>query len=377
MPNKDLASIAKHVQSLLTDHINIEKEYNDSDFHEIIDDCVVKEMNNTYMTAQQRKEVSSYVFNATRRYDFLQPLLDDGDISEIMINGIDNVFIETGGSMKKIYPENLTEDKLYEIIQNIVSKANKTINEKNPIIDVCLPDGSRANIVLKPLAVNGPVITIRKFPKEPITMDTLIKNGTVTAKLAELLKSMVKEKNNILVSGGTSSGKTTLLNVLSECIHENERIVTIEDSAELQITKIKNLVSLEVRNKNYDGDNEINIRNLVKTAMRMRPDRIIVGEVRDAAALDMIQALNSGHNGSMSTIHANSAADSLLRLETMALTSEVVPLEAIRRQIASAINMVIHLERDCDYKRRVKNIIQLCGYVNGNIVTKELYNSEA
>ena len=372
MRNKDLLSIAKDIQSKMAEGMNLESEYSDNDFYEIIDDCILKEMNNTYLTMDERQEVSLYVFNSTRRYDFLQPLLDDNEISEIMINGTDSVFVEKNGNIVKIETSDISEEKLYNIIQNMVSKANRTINESNPIVDLCLSDGSRVNIVLKPLAVNGPCITIRKFPKEPITMKKLIENNSVSVELAGYLREVVRRKKNILVSGGTSSGKTTLLNVLSECIPVDERIVTIEDSAELQIKSIPNLVSLEVRNKNYEHDNEVNIRKLVKAALRMRPDRIIVGEVRDAAALDMIQALNTGHDGSMSTIHANSAKDSLLRLETMALTSEVVPIEAIRRQIASAINIVIHLDRDGG-RRSVKNIIEICSVENGDIVTKEIY----
>ena len=373
MINKDLLEIASRVKEQLTDEISVEIEYQDSDFHELIDECIVKELRDTYLTEEERKEISTYVFNSTRRFDFLQSFLDDDEISEIMINGEGNTFIEKGGKIIKINAEIITEDKLNKLIQNIVSKANRAINESNPIVDICLPDGSRANIVLKPPAINGPCITIRKFPKEAITMKKLIENHSITEEIAQILKTMVRDRKNILVAGGTSSGKTTMLNVLADCIPSIERVITIEDSAELQMSGVDNLVSLEVKNRNYGYDNEIDIRKLVKTALRMRPDRIIVGEVRDQAALDMIQALNTGHDGSMSTIHANSAEDALLRLETMALTAEVVPLDAVRRQIASAINVVIHLERDSVMRRKIKKIIEIKGVKDGSFVMEEIF----
>jgi len=373
MSKKNLLTIAEHVQKRLSETLHMDREYSDEEFNEAIEECVVKEMSNTYLNISEREKITEYVFNSTRRFDFLQPLLEDDEITEIMINGAENIFVEKNGRIEKLQIEKITEEKLYEIVQNMVSKVNRIVNESSPIVDLALPDGSRANIVLKPLAVNGPCITIRKFPKDRLTMEKLVSNETVSVELAELLKDLVINKNNILVSGGTSSGKTTLLNVLSENISKNERVITIEDSTELQISETENLVSLEVRNKNFEGGKEIDIRELVKTSLRMRPDRIIVGEVRDKAALDMIQALNTGHSGSMSTIHSNSAEDALLRLETMMLTAEVMPLEAIRRQIAAAINIVIHLERDSDLKRRVKKIIEICGVENGTIMTKELY----
>ncbi len=374
MREKDLHAIARQVQERLAYMMDSQRLYTDEDFQEAIETCVVKEMENTYLTQDEQRQVVDSVLNTTRKFDFLQPYLDDETVTEIMINGVKDIFVERNGSIQRVVVEDLTEDKLYEIIQNMVSKANRTVNESSPIVDISLPDGSRANIVLKPLAVNGPCVTIRKFPHEPLTMEALVQNGTITRELSAFLKEMVQAKNNVLVSGGTSSGKTTMLNVLSQCIPSTERIVTIEDSVELQLRQANNLVTLEVRNKNHEGAGEISIRDLVKTSMRMRPDRILVGEVRDSAALDMIQALNTGHDGSMSTIHANSAEDALLRLETMALSAAVIPLEAIRRQIATAIHIVIHMERDAQLHRVVRNVIAIQGIENGNYRIRELYH---
>lgn len=373
MREKDLQAIARQVQARLAHMMDSQRLYTDEDFQEAIETCVVKEMENTYLTQEEQQQVTDTVLNATRKFDFLQPYLEDETVTEIMINGVKDIFVERNGSIQRVTVDDLTEDKLYEIIQSMVSKANRTVNESSPIVDISLPDGSRANIVLKPLAVNGPCVTIRKFPNEPLTMEHLIENGTITRELAAFLQEMVRTKQNVLVSGGTSSGKTTMLNVLSQCIPTTERIVTIEDSVELQLRQANNLVTLEVRNKNHEGTGEISIRDLVKTSMRMRPDRILVGEVRDGAALDMIQALNTGHDGSMSTIHANSAEDALLRLETMALSAAVIPLEAIRRQIATAIHIVIHMERDAQLHRVVRNVIAVQGMENGNYRIHEVY----
>lgn len=373
MREKDLNAVARQVQARLAYVMESKRLYTDEEFREAIETCVVKEMQNTYLTMEEQAQVTNSVLNATRKFDFLQPLLEDNSVSEIMINGVHNIFVERSGRMERIIVEDLSEDKLYEIIQNMVSKVNRTVNESSPIVDISLPDGSRANIVLKPLAVNGPCVTIRKFPQDPITMEAMVENGTITRELAAFFKEMVQAKQNVLVSGGTSSGKTTMLNVLSQCIPFAERIVTIEDSVELQLRQAENLVTLEVRNKNHEGAGEIPIGALVKTAMRMRPDRILVGEVRDGAALDMLQALNTGHDGSMSTIHANSATDALLRLETMALSATSIPSEAVRRQIATAIHIVIHMERDAQLHRVVRNVIEIQGIENGQLIIRELY----
>lgn len=373
MREKDLNAVARQVQERVARILDSTRLYTDQDFQEVIECCVVKEMEQTYLTLEEQQQVTDTVLNATRKFDFLQPYLEDESISEIMINGVNHIFVEQNGSMRRVYVEGLTEEKLYEVIQNMVSKANRTVNESSPIVDIGLPDGSRANVVLNPLAVNGPCVTIRKFPQEPLTMEALVENGTMTQELGAFLKEIVQTKHNILVSGGTSSGKTTMLNVLSQCIPSTERIITIEDSVELQLRQAENLVALEVRNKNHEGTGGISVRDLVKTAMRMRPDRIVVGEVRDGAALDMIQALNTGHDGSMSTIHANSAEDALLRLETMALSAEAIPLEAIRRQVATAIRIVIHMDRDANLHRTVRNVIEIQGLEEGNYRIRELY----
>jgi len=308
-----------------------------------------------------------------RRLDVLQPLIDDKSITEIMINGPDSIFIERDGRVSKLNVKFESRRKLEDVIQTIVSRVNRTVNEASPIVDARLPDGSRVNVVLPPIALNGPVVTIRKFPEKPMTIEQLIKYGSITEEVAEVLERLVKAKYNIFICGGTGSGKTTFLNALSNFIPKDERIVTIEDSAELQITGVENIVRLETRNANTEGKGEITIRDLIRTSLRMRPERIIVGEVRGKEALDMLQAMNTGHDGSLSTGHANSTKDMLSRLETMVLSGAEMPLEAIRQQIASAIDIIIHLGRLRDKSRRTLEITEVVEYKNGQIVLNPLY----
>lgn len=325
------------------------------------------------LSVGKRKELLDRVFNSIKRLDVLQPLIEDKSISEIMINGCDNIFVEKDGKIQKLDMKFESVDSLNNIIQKIVSSVNRAVNESSPIVDARLKDGSRVNIVLPPIALNGPIVTIRKFPDNPFTMEKMIEIGSISKEAAQFLNKLVIAKYNIFISGGTGSGKTTFLNVLSNYIPQDERIITIEDSAELQIKNVANLVSLETRNKNTEGKGEISIRDLIKSSLRMRPDRIVVGEVRGAEALDMLQAMNTGHDGSLSTGHANSPIDMLSRLETMVLTGADFPISAIRKQISSAIDIIVQIGRIRDRSRKVLQISEVLGIENGEIILNPLY----
>lgn len=326
-----------------------------------------------YITVDERLYVSNYVFNNMRKLGPLQTILDDHTITEVMINGPDTIFIEKNGQLQKADVHFNSARQLEDIIQRIVATVNRTVDMANPICDARLEDGSRVNIVLPPVALNGPIVTIRKFPDKVIQFDDLIRWNSVTPEAAAFLKSAVEAKYNIFVSGGTGSGKTTFLNALSNFIPKDERIITIEDSAELQIKTIPNLVRLETRNANAEGKGAVTIRDLIRSSLRMRPERIVVGEVRGAEALDMLQAMNTGHDGSLSTGHANSPQDMLSRLETMVLTGSSFPIEAIRQQIGSAVDIIVHLGRLSDKSRRTLNIDELIGYENGEYVMNPLF----
>ena len=311
----------------------------------------------------EKRQVISEVFEAIRGLGVLGQIIADPDVTEVMINGYQDIFVEKAGRLAKLERHFESRQELETIITKFVSQAGRTVNESEPIVDTHLEDGSRVNVVMPPVAINGPIVTIRRFPKEAMTTEKLIQYGSITPEVAEVLRLLVVAKYNIFVSGGTGSGKTTFLNALSNYIPSDERIITIEDSAELQIRNIENLVRLETRNAGPDGGGAITIRDLIKSALRMRPDRIIVGEVRGAEALDMLQAMNTGHDGSLSTGHANSTADMLRRLETMVLQgAEGLPLEAIRQQIASAVDIVIHLSRLRDKSRKTMEIVEILGY---------------
>jgi pilus assembly protein CpaF len=364
------------LKNIVRDRIDLKKDPTDQYIKEIIDEVIREESKKEYLSVNKRYELGDKLFNSIRRLDILQPLLEDKTITEIMINGKDNIFIEQNGRISKINSSFESTLKLEDVIQQIVSKVNRVVNEASPIVDARLSDGSRINIVLPPIALNGPIITIRKFPEKPISIEQLIEWGSLSKEVGELLKKMVKAKYNIFICGGTGSGKTTFLNVLSNFIPSDERIITIEDSAELQIRSVKNVVRLETRNKNVEGKGMVNIRDLIKTSLRMRPDRIVVGEVRGAEAIDMLQAMNTGHDGSLSTGHANSTRDMLSRLETMILTGAYIPLEAIRQQIASAIDIMIHLGRLRDKSRRVLEIVEIDCYNQGHIALNPLYKFE-
>lgn len=327
-----------------------------------------------YCSIEQRISIVQQIYSSIRGFGLLDSIIKDDTITEVMINGHENIFIEQNGKLTKLDKQFESQRRLEDVIQRIVALAGREVNQANPICDTRLPDGSRVNVFLPPLALCGPTVTIRKFSKTPMTIEKLISYGSITRDIADKLELLVKAKYNIFISGGTGSGKTTFLNALSNYIPRDERVITIEDSAELQITNVDNLVRLETRNANASGVGQVTIRDLIKSSLRMRPERIVVGEVRGAEALDMLQAMNTGHDGSLSTGHANSTHDMLSRLETMVLQGAAgLPLEAIRQQIASAVDIIIHLSRLRDKSRKTMEITEIVGYENGQIILNPLY----
>lgn len=366
-------SLYKKVKDEVRRRIGIYGDTSDEEVHRTID-CVLKESaEEKFIPAKERVHLHVRLFNELRRLDLLQPLVDNPEITEIMINGIEDIFVEEEGRIRKLDYTFDSVEQLENVIQRIVAKVNRVVNESTPICDARLEDGSRINVVLPPIALNGPILTIRKFPERALSLSDLIQWGSISEEAARYLVGLVRARYNIFISGGTGSGKTTFLNVLSEAIPSDERLITIEDSAELRITQVENLVSLETRNSNVEGRGEISIRDLIKSSLRMRPDRIIVGEVRGAEALDMLQAMNTGHDGSLSTGHANSTTDMLSRLETMVLTGAQIPLDAIRQQIASALEIMVHLGRMPDKSRKVVEIVEVVGCESGKIRLNTLY----
>ena len=340
---------------------------------QVIGECVQEESGLYMISIRQKEELEESVFNAIRRLDVLQELLEDDTITEIMINGKDDIFLERNGHITKWDKSFENEERLEDIAQKIASLSNKIVNISSPIADTRLEDGSRVSIVLPPVALNGPIITIRKFYKDALTMEKLIETGSLTQEAADFLKMAVKSKYNIFISGGTGSGKTTFLNALSEFIDNDERVITIEDAAELQINHVKNLVRLEARDANIEGKNEVTIRDLIRASLRMRPDRIIVGEVRGKETLDMVQAMSTGHDGSLSTGHGNSPKDMMTRLETMILMGIDMPVAALRQQLTSAIDIIIHLGRLRDKTRRVLQIAEVVGVSRGEVKFNKLF----
>lgn len=349
------------------------KEVDDEELTTLIHRILKEACSQEYIPLEQRAALGRELFNTFRKFDLLQEFLEDEDITEIMINGTQNIFYEKDGRLFQSEKRFLSKEKLEDVIQQIVAGANRIVNEASPIVDARLPDGARVNVVLAPIALNGPIVTIRKFPKESITMPRLIQWNSLDKRVADFLILLVSAGYNIFISGGTGSGKTTFLNALSQYIPKDERIITIEDNAELRILDVPNLVTLEARNANVEGTGEVTIRELIKTALRMRPTRVIVGEVRSAEAIDMLQALNTGHDGSLSTGHANSPRDMLSRLETMVLMGMNLPLPAIQRQIASGIDIIVHLGRLRDKSRKVLEVTEVLGYEQGEIRLNPLY----
>lgn len=370
---EDMQQWIRQVREIVSNRLDLTRNISDDEIREVISDIVMEQSRQQYMSLNEKKTLMEGVFNSMRGLDVLQPLVDDPSITEIMINGPHNVFVEQNGRLYKRDVSFGTNEKLENVILNIVSKVNRTVNEANPIVDARLLDGSRVNVVLPPIAMDGPTVTIRKFPEDPMTMEKLISYGSITPEVAELLERMVRAKYNIFISGGTGSGKTTFLNALSNYIPKDERVITIEDSAELQIKGVANLVRMETRNANMEGKGEVTIRDLIRSSLRMRPERIVVGEVRGGEALDMLQAMNTGHDGSLSTGHSNSTKDMLSRLETMVISENNIPIDAIRQQIASAIDIIIQLSRLRDKSRRTLEITEVVDYVDGKFILNPLY----
>ncbi len=373
MDTEKLNHLIEEIKEGIKENIDYMKDPTDEEIEELIEKNVFNKSRDTYLKLSEKQLIVEVIFNSMRRLDILQPLLEDDTITEIMVNGPQNIFIERNGQIIQLDKGFTDDKKLDDVIQSIVAKVNRVVNEASPIVDARLENGARINVVLPPIALNGPILTIRKFPDNPITLQQLIQYGTITEEVAIFLQKMVEARYNIFISGGTGSGKTTFLNVLSNFIPADERIITIEDSAELQIKKVKNLVSLETRNANVEGKGSISIRDLIKAALRMRPDRIVVGEVRGMEAIDMLQAMNTGHDGSLSTGHANSTRDMLSRLETMVLSGTPIPLEAIRQQMASGINLIVHLARIRDKSRRIMEITEVVNFENGKVQLNPLF----
>ena len=373
MTEERKVQIVKKLKKRIFNKYNLNQMDNDA-LEDAIEHMIIEEIRDEYITIEERVDITERVFSSIRGLGLLDSIIKDEQITEVMINGPKEVFIEKAGALYKLEQSFDDEKQLEDIIQKIVGQAGREVNQANPIVDTRLPDGSRVNVVLPPISLNGAIVTIRKFSKTPMTIEQLLKFGSITPEVAHVLKLFVRAKYNIFISGGTGSGKTTFLNAMSSYIPHDERVITIEDSAELQIEGIDNLVRMETRNANASGSGAVTIRDLIRASLRMRPERIIVGEVRGGEALDMLQAMNTGHDGSLSTGHANSTRDMLSRLETMVLQgAEGLPLEAIRQQIASAVDIIIHLSRLRDKTRRTMEISEITGYKDGEIQINPLY----
>ena len=371
---EDFQTLHEQLKDEIMLQIDLSREVADEEIEELIDEAIIKKSQEGYISLSARLELRRSVFDSIRKKGVIQQLIDDPHVTEIMINGYRSAFYERDGELFEWDNCFASKEELEDVIQQIAAYSNRVVNESSPIVDARLENGSRVNIVMAPVALNGPIVTIRRFPEKPITMEDLIRFGAITVEASEFVKKLVKSGYNIFVSGGTGSGKTTFLNAMSQFIPKETRIITIEDSAELQILGIPNLVRLETRNANVEGCEPITIRDLIKSSLRMRPDRIIVGECRDGAAFDFLQAANTGHDGSLSTGHANSAKDMISRLEMMVLMSGMeFPLAAIRRQIASAVDIIIHLGRLRDKSRKVLEIVEVSGFEDGEVVTKPLF----
>jgi pilus assembly protein CpaF len=373
MTTNEMQEFIKDTKLYIYNNFNL-NAMTDAELEDAVESLIEKQVEDIYIPLEQRALIVKQIYSSIRGFGILDTIMADDAITEVMINGPDDIFIEKSGKLQKLDQTFENERRLEDIIQKIVGMAGREVNQANPIVDTRLPDGSRVNVVLPPISRTGAIVTIRKFSKTPMTIEQLIKYGSITQDIADVLEKMIRAKYNVFICGGTGSGKTTFLNALSNYIPKGERIITIEDSAELQITGVDNLVSLETRNSNSTGVGQISIRDLIKSSLRMRPERIIVGEVRGAEALDMLQAMNTGHDGSLSTGHANSTKDMLSRLETMVLQgAEGLPLEAVRQQVASAIDIIIHLSRLRDHSRKTMEITEVTGFKDGEIQLNPLY----
>lgn len=368
-----MTELFEKLRKSLMEQLDMTREVSDEEILEFIDELVLKCAREQFLTLKIKAKLRQELFYSVRKLDVLQELIDDNSVTEIMVNGWQHIFYEKEGRIFPWKKAFTSEDKLNDVIGQIVAKCNRVINASKPIVDARLDNGDRVNIVISPAALNGPILTIRRFPQSPITLERLIQLQSITREAAEFLIAMVQSRYSILIGGSTGSGKSTFLGALSHCIPVDERIITIEDNAELQIQGIPNLVRLEAKAANMEGNPEITIRDLIKTSLRMRPSRIIVGEVRLEEAIDLLQACNTGHDGSMSTVHANSTEDMVSRLEMMVLMGLALPLEAIRRQIASGFDLFIHLGRLRDKSRKVLDISEVVGYESGEVKLSTLF----
>lgn len=364
------------VKSRVRERLDLSRELTDDEVLELIDEEIISRSREAYVPLRDKLQLQRELFNSMRRLDLLQELIEDPEVTEVMVNGPENIFVERSGRLTRWDKSFSSREQLEDVVQQIVSFCNRSVSKASPIADARLADGSRVNIVLDPVALNGPVVTIRRFPEEPVRMAQLVEWGSISTEAVRFLRDVVRAGYNIFVSGGTGSGKTTVLNALSEFVPSTERIITIEDNAELQLDRVDNLVTLEARSANLEGEREITIRDLIKTSLRMRPDRIIVGEIRGAEAIDMLQAMNTGHDGSLSTGHANSPGDMLSRLETMVLMGMDLPLAAVRRQIVSGLDLIVHLGRLRDGSRKVLEIVELDGLKDGEYRLHTLFSFE-
>ncbi len=369
----DIEAAKKQICRLVVDGMDFEREMTEEEIYEAIDNALMRFEDRDNLSLTDELILRNEAYNSLRKYDVIQEYLDDEEVTEIMINGEKDIFIEKHGVIEKSKKVFESKEKLEDVIQAMVAGCNRAVNEASPIQDARLSNGERVNIVLSPIAINGPIVTIRRFPNDPITMERLVEYGSISEEASDFLKRLVESKYNIFISGGTGTGKTTFLNALSQYIPKEERIITIEDSAELQLLEAENIVRLETRNAVSDECTNISIRDLIKSALRMRPDRVIVGEVRGAEAVDMLQAMNTGHDGSLSTGHGNSAKDMISRLETMVLGGMDIPLYAIRGQIAGAIDIFVHLGRLRNRKRVVLQICEVEGFIDGEVKLRTLY----
>ncbi|MBB6633541.1 ATPase, T2SS/T4P/T4SS family [Cohnella thailandensis] len=372
LSSAELASLREAVKARLS----WETALTDEELRSVIESELFASRTVRALTAVERQAAVNRLFHSFRGLDALQPLLDDPLVTEIMINGHSEIFYERLGELFESEIRFESRERLEDLIQSMVGQVNRMVNEASPIVDARLPDGSRVHVVLPPIALKGPTVTIRRFPAQPILMEGLIERGSITGEAADFLKRLVRAKYNLFVSGGTGSGKTTFLNALSQWIPRDERVITIEDAAELQLRSIPNLVSLETRNANSEGKGRIGMRELIRASLRMRPDRIVVGEVRGEEALEMLQAMNTGHEGSLSTGHANSAKDMISRLETMVLGGADLPIGVVRQQIASAVDVIVHLSRYRDRSRKVAEICEISGMRDGEVELRTLFEFE-
>lgn len=372
-PASGETKVFEELKKQILEQVDLSREVSDEEMQDLIDEVILVYGKEQYLSLDEKCRMKKELFHALRKMDVLQELLEEPEVTEIMVNGMDGIFLERGGQILRWEKNFYSRERILDVIQQMISACNRVVNESSPIVDARLENGDRVHVVLPPVAVNGPIITIRRFPERPITMDRLLELESLSREEADFLRDAVRSGYSILVAGGTGSGKTTFLNALSEYIPEGERVVVIEDTAELQIQNVENLVRLETRTSGMEECKEISIRDLIKASLRMRPSRIIVGEVRGAETFELLTCLNTGHDGSFCTCHANSTHDTISRLETMVLMGMELPLQAIRRQIASGIDLIVYLGRLRDKSRRLLEITEVTGMEGEQVALHPLF----